>query len=252
MMKISTGQLAVAILVLVVLASKPMAALADDPPTPAVGAVVLEDALAGPTLFQPFTCQTGHGGWEYVDDGMRISLTGACSEGDGVAAIAVPLRGLTMIDGEVSIQARLLTGAERVRIGINTRAQPAAPRAPRAGHAAAFEPGGGRGFVGPTLSTIRQVDLGSSVAKDDWNTLAIRLQGPNVWLLVNDQPAAFISDGSVDRGDVLLNFVRLNGASGGMDNDPDDSSEVAAAFRNLRVSALADGDPTRAPIYQKP
>jgi hypothetical protein len=251
-MKRSAWGIAVAMLIALSVVWSPPRVLAEDSALPSLGPTILEEDLLAPNLFQPFACRTGHGGWDYVDEGMRVSLTGTCSEGDRFAAIAMLLRGLTMTDGEVSIQAKVLSGSERMRFGINTRAQPAAPGAPRAGHAVGIEPGAGRGLLGATTSAVTQVDLGGIVSDGDWNTLAIRLQGPSLWLLVNDQPAAFVSDSSVDRGDVLLNLVRLNSAADGIENDPNDSTEVAVVFRNVRVSGLADGEPARLPTYQRP
>jgi hypothetical protein len=87
------------------------------------------------------------------------------------------------------------------------------------------------------------------VAPDDWNVIAIRLQGPNVWLLVNDQPVLFYNDSTVDRGGVFFDMVRVGDGPLDSITDTDDATEISAVFRNLRVSSLADGDPARVPGY---
>jgi hypothetical protein len=72
-------------------------------------------------------------------------------------------------------------------------------------------------------------------------------------VLLNDEQTVFAADPTLDRGGVYLNLFRQS-VSGHVvfDDDPADTTEVAVVLRNLKVSALADGDPSRAPIYQRP
>jgi hypothetical protein len=119
-----------------------------------------------------------------------------------------------------------------------------------------FEPGRSRAAMAMTghdsLWTER-TDLSSLIRADDWNSISLRLQGSSIWLLVNGEPTLFYSDPSLDRGPIYLNVFRRS-ISGHpvFDDDPNDTTEVAVVARNLRVSALADGDPTRMPTYQRP
>lgn len=76
---------------------------------------------------------------------------------------------------------------------------------------------------------------------DGWNSLAIRAQGPSVWLLLNDEVIAASTDWTFSSGAVSLVM--------GREGDPNDDQEVAILLRNLRVSALAEGGPSRVPVY---
>jgi hypothetical protein len=82
------------------------------------------------------------------------------------------------------------------------------------------------------------------ILPDYWNSLAVRADGPNLWALLNHQPIISATDASFDSGSVSLMLIR--------DGNLDDEDETAVALKNLRMSALANGDPARAPIYQQP
>jgi hypothetical protein len=80
------------------------------------------------------------------------------------------------------------------------------------------------------LTLASRGDLSDRVRLDDWNTLAIRLEGPNMWLFLNDELIISVADGAVDHGGLMLRLVRLG--------DVNDPAETAVVFRNLRVSQL--------------
>jgi hypothetical protein len=245
----------------VALIGSPSIALAEDPSPPAVGMTILEDDLSGPTLIQPFACRTGRGGMDYVGEGLRLKLTGVCNEGDIFAAFGPTISGLTMVDGEARVDVKAVSGIEHARFQINARSQPSTPGALRSAatvplsYVVGVEPGLGWALIGKTpgnYPALERTDLTGVLSTDDWNTVSIRLQGPNVWLMLNDQPVLFFSDDSVDRGGVVLPIVRTKDGPERTRNDPNDTSEVAVVLRNLRVSTLADADPARMPTYQRP
>lgn len=236
----------------------PPTVLAEDPPPPAVGITILEDELREPTLIQPFACRSQRAGVDYVGEGLRLKLTGPCNDGEIIAGIGPFIRGLTMLDGEVRLEVKAVSGIDRVRIGIDTRAQPFTPDALKsltslpAAHAGGIEPGRGQALLGLVGQPFTRKELGGLVSAEAWNTVALRLQGPNVWLLVNDQPTLFFTDSTVDRGEVFFDIVRVSDGPRPSVTDPNDTTEIAAVFRNLKVSALAEGDPTRMPSYRRP
>ena len=251
----------VATLMALTLVWPPSVVLAEDPLPPAVGAIVLEDDLSGPTLIKPSSCRSGRAASDYVGEGLRFKVTGPCNDGEIFAVIGATIRGLSMPDGEVRFEVKAVSGVERVRVGINARLQPFTQGALNSAatipgsDAVGFEPGPGRGLIGKTPGAITErTDLAGSFAVDDWNTVAIRLQGPSFWLLLNDQAVLFSSDDSFDRGEVNFSILKTGDGPGPERSqaDPNDTSEVAVVIRNLRVSALADGDPARVPTYQRP
>ena len=65
----------------------------------------------------------------------------------------------------------------------------------------------------------------------------MRMQGPELWLLVNDQPILSVSDGALTTGTMWVSLLRTG--------DPGDPQESAVVVRNLRLSGLAEGDQAR-------
>jgi len=251
------GIVAVALLTLAV-ACPPVVVMAEDPLPPAVGMTILEDPLSGPTLIQPFSCRSGRAGFDYVGEGLRLTSTGVCNDGDIVAGVGPIIRGLTMADGEIRLEVKAVSGLEHVRFTINTRNRPSTPGSlPSAAtlpasYAVAIEPALGRALIGKVgRPMLERDDLARSLSADDWNSVAIRLQGPNFWLLLNDQPVLFFSDDSLDRGDVSFSVLKVSDGPERSETDPNDTNEAAVIVRNLRVSALADGDPARIPTYER-
>jgi hypothetical protein len=225
---------------------------------PEAGAGVLEDPLTQPGLITPFTCPTQRAGVDFVGEGLRLKLTGRCNQADVFTAVGPIIRGLDLPDGEVRLDVKAVSGLDRVRFLIQVRLQPREGGIPD-GYAAAIEPGLGRALIGKVIS--RQItymaegtDLAGRLSPDDWNTIAFRLRGPDMWLLLNEQPILSAADVALDRGEVLLLIGRLGGGPLRLEDDPNDMTEVAVVVRNLRISglALADGDPARAPTYQRP
>jgi hypothetical protein len=247
-----------AVLVALAVAWSPGAVRADDPPPPAVGNVILEDDLSGPTLFRPYACKTRRGGLDYVGEGLRLKSDGPCNDGDIIAASIATIRGLEIPDGEIRVEAKAVGGIERARIGIDARTQPinvgpitSLDIIPPI-YAVAVEPGRYTGLAGlPGKTTLRR-DVEGIVTADDWNAVAIRMQGPNIWLMLNDQPILFYSDTQLDRGGAFFDLVRVSDGPQDSVTDPNDTTEVAVVYRNLKVSALAEGDPARVPTYRRP
>ena len=80
-------------------------------------------------------------------------------------------------------------------------------------------------------------DLGELDATD-WNRLAVRLSGNQIWLLVNDAPLLHAADVLNQAGGIGIAVVR--------EGNVDDGDEVAVTFRDLTLTSLegpADGEP---------
>jgi hypothetical protein len=236
----------------------PPPALADDPPPPAVGATILEDSLTVPSAILPMTCPSRRGGTEYVSEGLRISVAGSCFPPFPVAGAGPTIRGLTFRDGEIRLEVKAVSGLERIRFNINVRQQPFPPGPASlenlpGSDSVAIEPGLGQalvGRVGKPDSFKTRADLAGTLSADGWNTVAIRVQGQSFWLLLNDEPILVGADDMLDQGAVAFSVLRLSDTPNRIQADPNDTTEVAVVVRNLRVSALAGGDPARAPAYQ--
>jgi hypothetical protein len=221
----------------------PMAAAQQLAP-PDLGAVVMEDSLVEPGVVSPYRCRSGRGSVEFVGEGLISKVTGTCSESSMYPVHGPTIRGLTFADGEIQVEIKAVSGLERAQFAIafriSRRTEPpeaySAWVAPALGRAAIFK--------GPPPGLAQRDGLAGVLSPNDWNRVAVRAQGPNLWLLVNDQVALSVADATFDRGEAALWAGRAG--------DPGDAEESAVVMRNLRVSALAGGDPARAPTYQRP
>ena len=81
-------------------------------------------------------------------------------------------------------------------------------------------------------SVIGQAQLlaGQGANAEGWMSMAIRVHGPQLWLLVNDQPVLYVEDTTFEAGGVMLQLYR----SGSLDDD----AETSVLLRNLRVTNL--------------
>jgi len=182
---------------------------------------------------------------ETVGEGLILKVRGPCSAESTTAAAQTQIPGLRIPDGELRFELKFVSGIERASLGIILRSSDAPPR--RLGY----------GFVlGPTVGAMvfrfaadgsRLLAMGpppSPIAWDDWNTVALRVQGDGVWLIVNDVPIRYAADSAFGDGGVALTLLR----SGNLN----DEQESAVVLRNMRVSMLEGSDPSRAPVYDAP
>lgn len=143
---------------------------------------------------------------------------------------------LSLPDGEVRVEAKVVSGHDRAVLVMVFRAQADRP----GGYVLFLHPSGAAAAaltreIGSTQTTLAmRTDLAGRVSRNGWNTIAVRLDGPNIWVLVNDEPILSAPDTELDDGRVGFGLLRLG--------TPDDNAESAAVFRNLRVSRL---DPER-------
>lgn len=222
----------------------PMSA-AQDMPLPEPGETVLEDPLTAPGAMRASFTATGRNSAQFTDEGLLVKVTGKASETSTVAAYSPAVQRLTFADGEARIEFRFATVLEGTQLQLQFRVQPDgidryfASIYPSRGLAQLRRVTGGRG-----TTLAERSDLADLLRPDDWNSLAVRVDGPNFWVLLNDEPFLSAVDSSYETGRVLIGLFRLG--------NPDDDQETAMVMRNLRVSALADGDLARAPLYEPP
>ncbi|MBA2446795.1 MAG: hypothetical protein H0V51_02080 [Chloroflexi bacterium] len=210
-----------------------------------MGVVVMEDALTGPGPVRPVSCPVGRNVGEFVGEGYFMKVTGRCSAADQVAGIASMGDGVTLSDGEVRLEVKAVTGVDQARFATRIRVQPdrrdfyLGRVVPATGEAEIVKVTG----ADVTILAATTVPAGL-LSPDGWNTMAVRAAGPNLWLLLNDQPVLSAADSAYERGRVRFAASRLGSL--------DDDRESSVVVRNLRVSGLAAGDQARLPTYQAP
>jgi hypothetical protein len=219
------------------------AQIADLPPD--VVTVVLEDPLTGPGVVDAGACSTQRNVRAFVGEGYIFKVTGKCTETASSAGISERLEGLSFPDGEVRVQFKVASGLERAQVRLWFRDQGTG----QDGYYAAVEPAHGlvqflKYSEGQSSVMAEQRVLADQLVPNDWNTLAVRAQGPNFWLLLNDEPVLTAADWALEHGEVVLAVTRLG--------DINDTSESAVVVRDLRVSGLAEGEQARLPSYQPP
>ena len=206
-------------------------------PPPDVGAMFFSDPTF--SIFGSFKCPSGRNTSEPVGEGYILKVTGKCDDESTIALAFNWITDLLVPDGEVRFDFKVVTGHDRASVILGFRTQ-----SDFRDYEAAIVPGSGLAglYRGDKLLAARR-DLSSVISRDDWNTLAVRMRGSDLWLLVNDQLVLQANDSTYDRGHVSFALRRMG--------DINDSPETAAVLRNLRVSSLATGDPSRAPSEQQ-
>ena len=214
----------------------PQSAGGFSPAPPPLGAVTYENALKDDKVFPAGRCFGGLGMGQYVGEGFKMWLRGRCILILDDVEMSVASKGVNVGDGEVALDFKLVDGAERAIIGlyvrnINERSIGTQIHAAR-GEASLFTMAG-------STSTDLAYRGNIVIPPYEWNRLALRVSGHNVWLLINDEPVLHSAEVPADAGSVILELVR--------EGNPDDENESAVVFRNLTMTALDGGEPDRAP-----
>jgi hypothetical protein len=219
----------------------------DGSPPPDVGPVIYEESLTESGVLRVKSCPTGQIRGEVVGDGFLVAIRGRCADGPAGAAgtsVIFPLVGLTIPDGELSIDFKVVNGYARASMVILTRGTKGG-----SGGEYAFALIPDHGYIevakeqvssGDTTLAVRR-SVTEPLHRDDWNTLAVRMRGSTHWLLINGQSIVSVEDSTFDSGDVYLGVARQG--------NPNDDQEVAIVFRNLRISAIAGAPDDRNPTY---
>jgi hypothetical protein len=225
-----------------------VARVADAGGAPSAEGQVLQDALSGPGALQPTECPTGRSSGTFREGGYVLRAAGRCQENQPVVfASTGPVNDLTVPDGEIRFQVRTLAGSDRLRLRIAVRADPATGGS--RGYLLRLDPG--RGVADLVAATSDQgalldvrTDLKQRLASTDWATVTLRMRGPDLWVLLNDEPLLSGRDAAFTTGSLYITALRLG--------DAGDDVELAVALRNLTVSQLAGSAVARQPVYSGP
>lgn len=213
------------------------------PQPPALGSTVLNDPLTTTGAIRGSSCPLGLTTGEFAAEGYIIKIRGKCRDTQTSAAMNVRSNGLAVVDGEVRVQARVVSGADRGYYYLVGRVGPDR----LTGYSASFNPSARRVSLfrwqtGDDTTLAQESEPTRLPFVDGWNTVALRFKGSSIWVLLNDTPVIRVDDATYDRGAIEL--------GGGRSGNVNDTAESATVFRNLQVRALADGDPGRAPTYR--
>jgi hypothetical protein len=216
-------------------AASPSVQAMPDPPAP--GDVLFQSALTDAEVFEPGACPTGKAFGGNVGEGFKLTVRGKCVSEATAANLPVPGRNITIWDGDVALDFKLDAGAERAGINLYSRIQGgqymAAYVSLATGRAELFRRENGANTV-----VASRDDLGT-LDPANWNRLALRLRGGEVWLLLNDEAMLYTNDVLDQTGGIGIALVR--------EGNVDDTDEVAVVFRDLTVTTLVappgDGEP---------
>jgi hypothetical protein len=218
-------------------------------PAPAVGDAVLTDRLIGPALIIPTTCPTNKGGTLNTADGTVYRTTGACTEGARIATSPITrLADVTLGDGDVTFEAKVLAGADRAGLRISFReneertafyfATLSFSGLPRYLDRVSPEDDGQ-----PRFSRLAEHVGGQNPMRvDEWNTVSVRARGELFWVIVNGEVILHGADDMLGGGRVALSALRAR--------EDDSGDEVSIIVRNLRVSRLEGPNSAATTTYQ--
>ncbi|MFN8632658.1 MAG: family 16 glycoside hydrolase [Chloroflexota bacterium] len=210
-------------------------------PPPPVGDVIVEDSLTAPGAIPGrLDSVTGRNVGEFVGEGYIMKVTGRFREDSQTAGIGGIIPELVVPDGEIRIEMKVVSGHDRALAYISFREQTDPP----AFYEVNLAPSVGLAFLGRSvpndlkmLPLATRSDLRGRMSRDDWNQFAVRLDGPNIWILLNGEPILSVADSARDSGRVGIGVMRAG--------DLNDNAESAVVFRNLRVSRLAPRPPAQ-------
>ena len=216
---------------------------------PDLGDVILEDALGAPGLPNMYTCPTGRITRQFANEGLTITASGGCQAPEGFPGSGIDGFGsLKFVDGEFRVEFRQLGGMDRTQVGVNVRTN---NQSGFSGYTTTLNLTRGTLNLGVSVNgqgkqLAARNDLASLVKPDDWNSLAVRAQGPNLWVFVNDSMVLAATDSSLDSGGANGLVFRSGQPSA------DDTQEISGVMRNLKISAIAGGEQARMPVYSPP
>lgn len=239
------------VLVLISALMAPVAVAQEEPP-PELGDVVVTDGMTAPGLVSPQNCATNANPAQFSEEGLRLTLNGAClaTPGTGGGAFkSVLFPTLHVPDGEVRFDLKVTDGFDRLGFSIFAHGTPGAPAATTRRVQVSLNRGLDRAsiiFLGGGKSLSRG-GLAALMPPDTWISVAVRMKGNVTWLLIDDQPFLSFADADGDGGSGTgLSILFLRTAPGG------DAQDITLALRNLKVSALAGGDVARVPSVGAP
>lgn len=213
------------------------------PTPPEIKDGVFQNSLANTDVFPAGRCRTGYADGSAVDEGFRIRVAGPCIEPSETADVSLPGRGISIGDGDLALDFKVISGAQRAAVSVYVRNQSGklvgATFNAATGEAKLFN------FIAGNMTILAsRTDAGGLAIPSDWNRLAVRVRGGEIWLLLNDDPLLYASDVLSDVGGVGVRLLR--------EGNPDDEDETVVVLRDLTLSAVAGAGEGRSPTYTKP
>jgi hypothetical protein len=209
-------------------------AVQDVPVPPGVAAGLFQSPLTGPDVFAPGTCPTGKASGENVGEGFKLTVRGRCVSESSSVNLPVSARGITLWDGDIALDFKVVVGFPRAGVNLYVRNQDGRLMAAyvnlAAGELSLF-----RRREGVNMTVASRRDLRELADFRDWNRLALRITGGEIWLLINDEPLLYSADVIDQSGGIGIGVVR--------EGNVDDDGEVAVVFRDLTVSSLGAPEP---------
>ena len=163
-----------------------------------------------------------------------LTVRGRCVSEASAANLPVPGRQISVWDGDVALDFKVVSGVERAGVNLYTRIQGgtymAAYVSLATGQAELFRREDG-------VNTIVRVHrrISASLTRRTGTELALRLSGDQIWLLLNDAPLLHAADVLNQAGGIGIAVVR--------EGHVDDRDEVAVVFRDLTLTEL-QGSPS--------
>jgi hypothetical protein len=210
------------------------------PKAPDVTGGVGDSSVVSTDVFPSGRCLTGQGRGETVDEGFKIVVSGRCREDAETADIALPGRGISIGDGDIALDFKVLSGAQRAAVSMYVRNSSGkligATFNAATGEAKLFN------FDQGNMTIIAsRTDAQALAIPSDWNRLAVRVRANELWMLINDDAVLYATDVLTDVGGVGIRLLR--------EGNPDDEEETAVVFRGLTISTVSGGGEGREPKY---
>jgi hypothetical protein len=205
------------------------------PPPQNAGATLVSDPLTEPGLFRPFQCPTGRGSGAFVDEGYQMKIAGGCSERSTAAEAAWRIPGVQFTDGEIRTEFKSIGDRERSVLSLMFRDETG--EAPFEFYDVQVQSGSrnllvlsrsGPGEAGQRDLVSKRID--GLLLVDDWNRLAVRAQGPQLSVYLNEQVVLIAQDEHYASGSIRFSVLR----SGPIEDDV----ESTVVLRNLQISRL--------------
>jgi hypothetical protein len=212
------------------------------PAPPAVSGGVYANNLTDDAVFATGVCPSKRALGENVGEGFKLTVRGKCLPDFTTADVAVFAKKLNIWDGDIALDFKVVVGKERAAVALYGRYLDRTGIVAKASFASNEIEIYTREEGNNTTLTSR-ADLSSLVSASEWQRLAMRFSGTDVWVLLNDQPILHAADVMDQDGAVGLQVLR--------DGDIEDEDEVTVVFRDLTLSAV-DGSPEeRAPFREE-
>jgi len=210
------------------------------PAAPAVTGGVGDSKEVNTDIFPAGRCITGQARGETVDEGFKITIGGRCLETSETADIALPGRGVRIGDGDIAMDFKVVSGAQRAAVSVYVRNSSGkligATFNAATGEAKLFN------FDSGNMSVIAsRTDAQGLAIPSDWNRLAVRVRGNELWMLLNDDAVLYATDVITEPGGIGIRVLR--------EGNPDDEEETAVVFRGLTLSTVEGGGEGRGPVY---